>query len=79
MQHPHSAWIELRFSQPPNLYYSLDGVDFVKKFRIYTRICKKITTQPNQLHSPQNSVAGLTFVAEFHGPYQIHDTGLELL
>ncbi len=33
--------LKLRLTQPPNLYYSLDGVDSVKIFWIYTRIRKK--------------------------------------
>ncbi len=68
MQHSYPAWVGLCFSRPPNISYSLDGVDFVKIFRIYTLICKKITIEIRQLHSQQNSVAGLTFADLFHDP-----------
>lgn len=71
MQHLPSAWVKLRQTQPPNIYYSLEAINFVKIVRICTRIYKKFVMLTSQLYLQQNSVAPLTFVDLFHAPCQI--------
>ncbi len=58
-------------SQPPNIYYSLEVIIFVKIVRICTIIYKKFVILTKQLYLQRNFVAPLTFVDLFHAPYQI--------
>lgn len=79
MQHSPSAWVKLRQTQPPNIYYSLEVIKFVKIVRICTRIYKKFVILTKQLYLQQNFVALLTFLDLFHAPYQIRGILLPLL
>jgi len=71
MQHCLQHGLSCAERSHPNIYYSLEVINFVKIVRICTRIYKKFVILTNQLYLQRNFVAPLTFANLFHAPCQI--------